>query len=733
MMPSSLKTLSMAKYARLLPRIFPACELIEIRDNDGDLIWEWHGRDANAGEDECSIDTALWTDFGHGIQRRGLPDGRSQFRGALTIREKGNIGWLVVGYDTSVAVPMDTAPEPMRQGFSDAAIFMQEEMDLQLECNQLAAELTERYEELNLVYATNDRVEHIEEGKQALAQLVHNCADYLDVGMAALICKERDIELSDLNRNEAPANHEELMEQLRGRVYDRVESQLSPIVLNELDSDERHRLLDGRDENLIAYPVLDDFGAAIGILVVVARRDLHTFSNGDRNLLEVMAKKASRIIHTHHDSLTGLINRSGFESMLVATLNATRSSKMEHCVLHIDIDQLHVVNDLMGHQEGDALIRRVARLLRQRLRDTDCLARLGGDEFGVLLTRCSLSKGFDIARDITDLVRGLEVITANRQLAVTVSIGLASMTHETDGIVSLLASAEIACKAAQENGRDCIQVFEPDNTTLVRRSEEVEWLGRVQTALRDDAFVIYSQPVVPILDSGRAEHFELLLRMLADDGKILSPAVFIPAAERYQMMPMVDRWVIRSALRFLGRKWKSVAASNPVFCINLSGQSLANAGFYGFIVDELEANNVPPANICFEVTETAAISNIDEAIALMDALRAIGCRFSLDDFGAGLSSFGYLRKLPVDYLKIDGSFVREITSDDYSRSMVQAICDIGRTMDLSIVAEFVENEATVALLREIGVDFAQGFGIGKPVSLRETIRTLQKARESQTA
>ncbi len=728
-----LKTLSMAKYSRLLPRVFPACELLEIRDNDGSLIWRWNRAEGEAEVEESTDEVVVWAKFGRGIERRTMPDGRTQFRGPLAIRDKGAIGWLIVGYDTTISVPMDTAPEPLRRGFADAASFMQEEMDLQFECDQLAAELTERYEELNLVYATDDRVEHIEEGRQALGTLVHNCADYLDVGLAALICRDRNLELYDVNRNEAPKEREKLMEQLRGPVYDRVESQVAPIVLNELDSNERQRLLDGRPDNLIAYPVMDDYGTAIGILAVVARKDLHTFSNGDRNLLEVMAKKASRIIHTHHDSLTGLINRSGFESTLVATLNSTRSTNNEHCVLHIDIDQLHVVNDLMGHQEGDALIKRVANCLRKRLRDSDCLSRLGGDEFGVLLTRCSLNQAVDIARDITDNIRSLEVIAANRQLSITASIGVVGMTSETEGIVGLLASAEIACKAAKENGRDCIQVYEPDNTTLVRRSEEIEWLGKVQMALRDDSFELYSQPVVSIGERKRAAHFELLLRMVDDDGTILAPGIFMPAAERYQMMPMIDRWVIRQALRYLGRKWKSISASGPVFCINLSGQSLSSAGFYAFIVDEIEASLVPPSNICFEITETAAISNIDEAITLMNALRAIGCRFSLDDFGAGLSSFGYLRKLPVDYLKIDGSFVRDMRTDRISRSMVRAICGIGHTMDLRVVAEYVGDHETVALLRQIGVDFAQGFGIGEPAPLKETIRELQKARESQSA
>ena len=727
---SLLKTLSMPKYARLLPRIFPGCDLLEIRSDQGDLIWSWPEQKP---ESDDTVTVVAWADFGGNIGRRTMPDGRTQFRNPLLTRDMGEIGWLTVGYDTSISVPMDTAPEPMRRAFADAASFIQEEIELQSECNQLAAELSERYEELNLVYATDDKVEHLEEGQQALFQLVHNCADYLDVGMAALICRDRDLVIVELNRTEAPERHEQLFELLQTGIYDRVESQISPLVLNELDKEDRRRLLDNREENLIAYPVIDDYGTAIGVLAVVARRELHTFSNGDRNLLEVMAKKASRIIHTHHDSLTGLINRGGFESTLVATLSNTRSSNAEHCVLHVDIDQLHVINDLMGYQEGDALIRRVARAMRKRLRDTDCLSRLGGDEFGILLANCPMDQAYDVALDINAAIREIEVLSANRQLNVTASIGIARMNHDTDGIVGLLASAEIACKTAKENSREGIQVFERDNTTLVRRSEEIEWLGRVQMALRDDAFELYAQPVMPINDGSHAEHFEILLRMKGDDGEVLAPAVFMPAAERYQMMPMIDRWVIRNSLRFLGRRWKRIEAAGPVFCINLSGQSLTNSGFYAFVRDELRESKLPPANICFEITETAAISNIDDAIALMDALRGIGCRFSLDDFGAGLSSFGYLKRLPVDYLKIDGSFIRQITTDDISRSMVEAFCGIGKTMGLSIVAEFVSDAGTVTLLREIGVDFAQGFGIGKPAPIRETIRALKRVRESASA
>ncbi|MDH5501325.1 MAG: EAL domain-containing protein, partial [Gammaproteobacteria bacterium] len=515
--------------------------------------------------------------------------------------------------------------------------------------------------------------------------------------------------------------------------YDRVESQVSGLILNSPDDIERQRVFAGRKENLLAYPILDDHGTAIGLIAVVAHKDIHEFSNGDRNLLEVMAKKASRIIHTHHDSLTGLMNRSGFEPSLVTAMSNARSRNQRHCLLHIDIDQLHVINDLMGHQEGDTLIRRVAKTLRSVLRESDFLARLGGDEFAVLLSNCPADQGHAIAEKVRSAIAELTVISANRQLDVSASIGVAFIDPETESIVGVMASAEIACKMAKEGGRDRIQVFAEDNTSLVRRSEEIEWIGRVQQGLRDDKFELYCQAVMPLADTSYAPHFEILIRLHDEDGTVQPPGLFLPAAERYQLMPQIDRWVIRNSLHMLGRSWETIAPANAVFCINLSGQSLTDHSFLLFVSDELRNSGVPSTNICFEITETAAISNIDEALAFMREMRGQGCRFALDDFGAGLSSFGYLRVLPVDYLKIDGSFVRDITSDSIARSMVEAMCQIGRTMGLQMIAEFVGDAATIDVLRAMGVDYAQGFYIGKPGPLRDTMNRLRSEAAVKSA
>ncbi|MDH5622573.1 MAG: diguanylate cyclase, partial [Gammaproteobacteria bacterium] len=556
MKKSLLQSLSLTKYERLLPRIFVGSVELELRDPNGALVWAFKAA-AQKGEAPAEDPpVAAWSDFGHGIQRRQLPSGRVQFRAELRSRQFGQVAWLAVGYDAQFSVPVSTAPEPLRRAFTDATVFLQEELELLSECDQMAIELTERYEELNLVYATKDQVEYLEEGREALARLVHNCADYLNVAFSALICRDNGLVL---HSSGGTFGVEALLEILATTVYDRVESQVSGLILNNLDDIERQRLFAGRKENLLAYPILDDHGAAIGLIAVVAHKDAHEFSNGDRNLLEVMAKKASRIIHTHHDSLTGLMNRSGFEPSLVTAVSNARSKNQRHCLLHIDIDQLHVINDLMGHQEGDTLIRRVAKTLRSALRESDFLARLGGDEFAVLLSNCPADQGHAIAEKVRSAIAELTVISANRQLDVSASIGVAFIDPETEGIVGVMASAEIACKMAKEGGRDRIQVFAEDNTSLVRRSEEIEWIGRVQQGLRDDKFELYCQAVMPLADTSHAPHFEILIRLRDEDGTVQPPGLFLPAAERYQLMPQIDRWVIRNSLNMLGRCWETIA------------------------------------------------------------------------------------------------------------------------------------------------------------------------------
>ena len=726
MSSTEFRAISMAKYARVLPRLFPNARTFEIRDPADALLWR-------LGEPTLDATAYQWTDLAPGISRSRTADGQLRYRRDLTTRDDGLFAQFIVAFDTTQGMPLGASPHHVAKTLGAIGVFLQEEFQLQQECDQLAVELSERYEELNLVYATKDHVEFFEEGQEALNQLVSNCADYLDVNLAALILRDKGLIIHHANPIAVPERMDELLTVLSETTYDLVESRIESVVVNRADETLRRRILGERRDNVLAYPVVDASGSVIGILATVIGTEIRDFTNSDRNLMEVMAKKASKIILTHHDSLTGLMNRSGFEYFLISTLSGARNKNLHHCVLHLNIDQLHVVNDLIGHDVGDDLIRDVARNIKGLLRDSDFVARLGGDQFGVLLSNCSLEQGGQVATKILDGIEAITVTAGGRQLQVTASVGVAPLNKTSNGIISVLAAAEIACKSAKDAGRNRVELFAEENSSLVKRSEEIEWMSRLQDALRADEFLLYCQPVKPLESVGNSEHFEILLRLRDETGEALSPGVFMPAAERYQMMPMLDRWVLHNTLVTLSGAWEKISAGNPVFCINLSGQSLTNNGFLKYVVDEIANSSIPPANLCFEITETAAISKFDDATQFIAALRRLGCKFALDDFGAGLSSFGYLKALPVDYLKIDGSFVKEITEDPVSLSMVTAIAQVGKTMGLKTIAEFVQDDAAVALLREIGVDYVQGYGIRKPVTIDTIVEELRNAASAETA
>ncbi len=604
------------------------------------------------------------------------------------------------------------------------------EILLQWECNDLAIELTERYEELNLIYSTNDSVESYQAGREALKQLVANCSEHLGVGCAVLICRNLDLLIFSDSYKPLTADQDEILSLLRTSVYDYVETHMTSVVINGGDDTSHTELRKGHDEKFIACPILLERATPIGMLAVVTKSNAQEFSNSDVNLLRVMARKAARIVDTHHDSLTGLVKRSGFEYSISKGFEDKFDHGATHCILHLDIDQLHIVNDTVGYHEGDNLLRRVAKIIHSIVRSGDVCARLGGDTFGIFLPNCDLTNGRGIATKIANAIDAITVVSDTKELSVTVGIGIAAITQNSEGGVKALAEAAAACKMAKERGGCRIEVMNGDDTAILRRLEEVEWVGKIQKALRNNRFVLHCQPEEPTKEWENPAHFEILVRLLDDDGSVLSPAKFIPTAERYHLMHLVDKWVVTNALDAIGQKWVDISIAKPVFSINLSGQSFTSSGFAEFLKKKIAESGISPQNICFEITETAAISNIEEALVFIDSMKSIGCRFALDDFGAGLSSFGYLRNLPVDYLKIDGSLIREITSDIVALAMVSSICQIGQTMGLSLIAEFVGDEATRSILRKVGVDFMQGFLIGRPVPLQETLEQLASSQSS---
>jgi diguanylate cyclase (GGDEF)-like protein len=388
----------------------------------------------------------------------------------------------------------------------------------------------------------------------------------------------------------------------------------------------------------------------------------------------------------------------------------------------MDLDQFKIVNDTCGHVAGDELLRQLSTLLHDRIRQGDTLARLGGDEFGVLLENCQLDHARAIVRLLRETVRDFRFVWEDKTFSIGVSIGVVPLSPDTSTLAAAMSAADASCYVAKDKGRNRVHIYEPDDAELTRRHGEMQWVSRIQDALERDRFVVEYQPIVPTDNPSLVNTcFEILVRMRDENDSIIPPGAFIPAAERYNLMPALDRWVINHVIERLSAA-PAHLAQLEFFTINLSGHSLGDEQFLDFVMLKLKASKIPADKLCFEITETAAVANLSRAVHVIKRLKVLGCRFALDDFGSGMSSFAYLKNLPVDFLKIDGYFVRDIVDDPVDHAMVRAINQVGQVMGIRTIAEFVENDAILALLRETGVDYAQGYGIARPAPLDEYLQ-----------
>jgi diguanylate cyclase (GGDEF)-like protein/PAS domain S-box-containing protein len=418
-----------------------------------------------------------------------------------------------------------------------------------------------------------------------------------------------------------------------------------------------------------------------------------------------------------HDVLTGLNNRHVFDKRLDELIGIVDDEK-RHYFLYMDLDQFKVVNDSSGHTAGDELLRQLAALLQEQLHSRHLLARLGGDEFGLLLEDSTLDESLEIANCILDAVSNFRFLWQDASFSVGISIGIVEIHGFGGNLTELLTAADAACYKAKGEGRNRLHVFQQDDQDLARRRGEVAWVSQIEAALEENRLHLFYQKIHSLDDGDGQFCFEVLLRMTDRSGELILPGLFIPAAEHYKLMPAIDRWVIRHTLNWLSDP--STKRDCLGSCsINLSGQSIADPFMKDFILDQLEESNVPAEMICFEITETAAITNLSQATNFMSALHDAGCQFALDDFGSGMSSYGYLKRLPVDYLKIDGEFVRDMANDKISHAMVRSIHEIGHIMGKKTIAEYVENEEILVMLKKLGVNYAQGYAIHRPQALED--------------
>ncbi|GAB1544505.1 hypothetical protein NUACC21_71810 [Scytonema sp. NUACC21] len=460
-----------------------------------------------------------------------------------------------------------------------------------------------------------------------------------------------------------------------------------------------------------AAPIRDRNGEIIGAVMVFQ----------DVSQTRSMARQLSW--QATHDPLTGLSNRREFERRLEIAFNNAKVQNLQHALCYLDLDRFKIVNDTCGHFAGDELLRQVTALLQNQVRSSDTLARLGGDEFAILLEACPLDPALRIANTILQRIQEFRFVWQDKTFNIGVSIGLVPIDADSQSMNSVLSAADAACYTAKHRGRNRVHLYQADDSDLIKTQGEMQWGVKISQALEDNRFCLYYQKIVPTnLTKSGEEHYEVLLRLIDEKGELVLPMTFIPAAERYNLMPAIDRWVIRTLFASLKERKKDIWTSSMkqennygcLYAINLSGASINDEQFLGFVREQLLLHQIPPQIICFEITETVAIANLTKAAGFIGSLREIGCRFALDDFGSGMSSFCYLKNLPVDFLKIDGSFIKNIVEEPIDTVMVEAINQIGHVMGIQTIAEFVENEDILTKLKAIGVDYAQGYGIAKP-------------------
>ncbi len=459
---------------------------------------------------------------------------------------------------------------------------------------------------------------------------------------------------------------------------------------------------------LTAAPIMDNMHDIFGAVL--------TF----RDVSEMRSMSYKLSYQATHDSLTGLVNRREFELRLEQTIQNARREKTSHALCYMDLDQFKVVNDSAGHAAGDELLKQLAHKLSPLLRKSDVLARLGGDEFGVLLEGCNEKQAKKIAELMRTTIKESRFPWGNNTFEVGVSIGLVPITAESGGVSDVLSAADTTCYTAKENGRNQVQVYREDNIEYTKRKTEMRWVQDIQRSLDTNSFMLYCHKIVPINGNSQYKRFcELLIRLKTSEGKMIPPMAFLPAAERYDLIQDIDKWVVHNALTTLHQHQNEKLPEKLFLSINLSGQSLSDSGFLDYVRIEILNSGCSPDHLCFEITETAAIANMSKAIHFISSLKELGCKFALDDFGNGLSSFAYLKNMPVDFIKIDGSFIRDICHDKMDHAFVEAIHRIATMMDIETIAEYVENEETLVRLKEIGIHYAQGFHIDKPKDISE--------------
>ena len=723
-----------SKAGDLLHSLAPRAQVFCYYDRQRQCLW------SSDGADDYEIDSfvielpeEILEQFGdeQDMLHRTLSSGRTVLALPVFADSSNCIGVLIALFSKNAGKASSFNPGMLKSILQPAVELIGENLRIGSELHNAENSLTEVENEVRLVYEVDEKIHGAAGRHSGLAELVGRSGRYVSINYTVLLIPSKRIRISATHSNWKMVKRKVLDRYLVEQLLPKLDKHRHPIVF-EIPAVDGSSNAAEKGYQALLCPILDKHGSVEGVLAQLGKVDGSEFTKNDRRFMAHIGRKVEYVIDQSFDAMTGMMNRTGFESQLRESRESLTSDSDAHQIIYFDLDNLQLINDSFSHKAGDEVILNFSRLLEDDLPKTAVLSRLTGDDFCMLLTHESSETALEYANGIREKTAALRYLDGDRSVQVTISAGIAEFNRSCSDVGNALTTARMACESAKAHGRDHVVVYEAENRSVVRRYDDMQLVAEIQRALDGDEFELVAQPIVRLSGESDSPRYEILLRMNDGDGGYIPNSALFSAGERYRMMPQIDRWVISTTMAALAEQKESIELHNAVFCVNLSGQSLGGNDILEFIEEEIEQSGLPASALCFEITESAAVSNLKKAQAFIERLSRLGCLFALDDFGAGLSSFAYLKNFSVDTLKIDGGFIHDITENRISESMVAAITQVAEVMQLETVAEYVGSDEARELISKLGVDYAQGNFIGKPVALDGVLADLSDVALSST-
>jgi diguanylate cyclase (GGDEF)-like protein len=705
-------------YGRLFRMLMPSLKGTVLHDGFGELLWasdEWDLDDkpdlvkdtiANAITDPAEFAGVVRIDADRALYSFAVRSEQVELLGVVTLQTRLS------------AARTEARPLPyVRQILQPALECLRRELSLRAQLGSRERDLGVRERDLSLMIEMSSNQTATGDADE-FDLILKTALEHMGCALAALWVPDKNIGMS-MTRSGHPMSEESLV-RAKQHLMAWIQLQQRTIIVNHISKVASDVAAPFK---ILACPVRHPSERVMGVLALFNPASAHDFDSYQTRVAELLAKKVTIIIQAQYDASTGLMTRHAFERQ-AASLLGSAAETGEHSILYLDIDRLHVINETFGMHVGDDVIASVAECMARCVVPPALSARISGDRLAALIPNAGIAAATEIAERIRTAAAAVMPRAGQGSFEVSACIGVAPVGRSENALAHALATAEIACKAAKDRGRNRVEVFQDSDQSIIRRHTDILIVGKLRDALAHDSFRLDAQPILPLRGNYGRPRFELLIRMLGERGEVIPPGKFLSAAERYQLMPTVDRWVVKRSCELLSAHAAGVGEDIARFAINLSGQSLQDETFLPFVEDTIKNSGLPANVLCFELTETATVGNLERAQSFLRALQDLGCQFALDDFGTGVSSLAYLKDLSVNYLKIDGSFVRDSITNSRSESMIKAIAQLAKVMCIETVAEYVETDLLRARMADLGVDYGQGFAMGKHQPLEQLLEEL---------